>query len=307
MPKRSGRTLSQAAVALAGCLLLTASSGAEEPARAEFLQSIRWRDDDPAFGGFSGLELSEDGVGFTTISDRGTIWRGRIERDAEGTIRSVSAGPPAVLQNQSGRPLRRSEGDSEGLALAPDGSAFISFEGLHRVAHYPRDVGPSAPLPRPEAFRELQPNSGLEALAIDAEGALYALPERSGKLTRPFPVFRYRNGSWDQPFAVPRDGDWLPVGADFGPDGRFYLLERDFWGLLGFLSRVRVFTIEDDRITGGEVLLQTRAGRHDNLEGLAVWRDAQGAIRLTMISDDNFRLLQRTEIVEYRLAPRDFH
>ena len=41
------------------------------------------------------------------------------------------------------------------------------------------------------------------------------------------------------------------------------------------------------------------AVRHDNLEGLAVWRDDSGAIRLTMISDDNFNLLQRTELVEY--------
>lgn len=307
MPKRSGRALSHAAAALATCLMLAASTGAQEPARAEFVQSYRWQIDDSAFGGLSGLELAPDGSEFVALSDRGTIWRGAIERDADGAIRSLRADPPVVLQNQSGRALRTGESDAEGLALATDGSVFISFEGLHRVAHYPRDDGPSAPLPRPEAFRALQSNSGLEALAINAEGALFTLPERSGKLTRPFPVFRYRDGIWDQPFAIPRDGDWLPVGADFGPDGRFYLLERDFWGLLGFLSRVRVFDISEDRIAGGEVLVQTRAGRHDNLEGLSVWRDALGAIRLTMVSDDNFRLFQRTEIVEYRLAPRDFH
>jgi hypothetical protein len=42
-------------------------------------------------------------------------------------------------------------------------------------------------------------------------------------------------------------------------------------------------------------------GVQDNLEGLSVWRDIAGQIRLTLISDDNFRLLQRTEIVEYVL------
>ena len=30
--------------------------------------------------------------------------------------------------------------------------------------------------------------------------------------------------------------------------------------------------------------------------------DSSGALRLTMISDDNFRAFQRTEFVEYRIA-----
>jgi hypothetical protein len=50
-----------------------------------------------------------------------------------------------------------------------------------------------------------------------------------------------------------------------------------------------------------KMLLRKGIGIHDNLEGLAVWRDELDRIRLTMISDDNFRLVQRTEIVEYVL------
>ena len=37
------------------------------------------------------------------------------------------------------------------------------------------------------------------------------------------------------------------------------------------------------------------------LEGISVWRDAQGYIRLTMIPDDNFYFFLGTDIVEYRL------
>lgn len=304
MPRRSVRALGRAAAfLLAGALALPllAAPLTAQPEAAEFLQSFRWQHDAPGFGGFSGLELDATGQDFVAVSDRTTLWHGQIRRDGQGRIVEIVAKPPAALRDRTGAPLSRFQGDSEGLALAPDGTVFISFEGLHRVARYPLTGGASAPLPRAEGFRALQRNSSLEALAIDAQGTLYTLPERSGGQTRPFPVFRYRTEGWDQPFAIPRDGDWLPVGADFGPDGRFYLLERDFWGLLGFLSRVRVFDLRDDTISGGQVLLQTHAGRHDNLEGLAVWRDRAGAIRLTMISDDNFRLLQRTEIVEYRL------
>jgi len=297
MPHRPRRALSALVLGLG---LGVAPALADGP-RAVFLQSYVWSDPDPAFGGFSGLDLSDAGSDFVVLSDRATIWRGRFKRDSSGNITKIETGGPVELHDSTGKLLTQRTGDSEGLALAPDGSVYISFEGYARLAHYPTDGGPAEKLPRPKDFNRLQPNSSLEALAIAPDGTLYTMPERSGSLRTPFPVWRYRDGAWTQPFAIPRDGDWLPVGADFGPDGRFYLLERDFWGLFGFLTRVRVFDITGDTVTGGEVLVQTGAGRHDNLEGIAVWRDDSGAIRLTMVSDDNFRLLQRTEIVEYRL------
>ena len=53
-------------------------------------------------------------------------------------------------------------------------------------------------------------------------------------------------------------------------------------------------------LTAERTLLQTDPGTFDNLEGLAVWRDATG-LRATMISDDNFLALFRSQIVEFRL------
>jgi len=62
-----------------------------------------------------------------------------------------------------------------------------------------------------------------------------------------------------------------------------------------------VFAISGDRIVQEQTLIDTPPGRHDNLEGLTVWQDMAGRIRLTMISDDNFNFFQRTELVEYAL------
>jgi hypothetical protein len=266
---------------------------------ADYLGSFTWADGDRAFGGFSGIELSSGGLTFLAITDSADITAARITRDGD-TITGIDRGPLLRLRSSQGEPLTGTNADAEGLAVGPDGTIYVSFEGNHRVSAFSAPDAPATLLPRPDAFRALQNNSGLEALAIDVAGDLYAIPERSGATTRPFPVWRYRGGVWTQAFTLPRRPPHLPVAADFGPDGRLYLLERHFTGL-AFQSRVRVFTITDDAILQEQTLIDTPPGRHDNLEGLSVWQDSAGRIRLTMISDDNFSFFQRTELVEYAL------
>jgi len=268
------------------------------PGPADFAGSLTWALSEPRFGGLSGLELSEDGTRFTALSDRGRLYSGRISR-RDGKLSGVDAVSGTRLHDTEAKPLAGALNDSEGLAIRGDGRLYISFEAYHRVWTYSAPGSEAAWLPRHKAFKALQRNSSLEALAIGPGGTLYTLPERSGQLDRPFPVYRYAGGNWTQPFTLPRRDMFLPVGADFGPDGRFYLLEREFTGIFGFRTRVRRFNFGPDGPVDEEVLLTTRAGRHDNLEGLAVWRDAAGTIRLTMVSDDNFRAFQRTEFVEY--------
>ena len=201
------------------------------------------------------------------------------------------------MSGPGGRALTRAESDSEGLATGADGTIYVSYEWTHGIRNFAAIDTPGSDLMTTPAFDGMQTNASLEALAIDSDGTLYTIPERSGGATQPFPVFRLRNGIWDQPFSLPRRGAFLVAGADIGPDGRLYVLERDFLGI-GFRSRVRRFDL-----TGGseEVLLETRLRQHDNLEGISIWQDEQG-LRMTLISDDNFRAFQRTEIVEYRLT-----
>ncbi len=248
------------------------------------------------FGGFSAIDVTDDGAGFVAISDRGGFTSGRFKRE-HGVIRAIDAAPVQPLRGTGGTPIAAGENDSEGLAIGADGQVFISFEGVHLVRLFDSAWSKSTPLPRPRDFADMQANASLEALAIGLDGALYTMPERSGRADLPFPVYRFKDGRWDQPFHIPRRGAFLIAGADIGPDGRLYLLERDFAGI-GFRSRVRRFDL-----TGGreEALLQTSTGTHGNLEGISVWQDAFG-LRLTMIADDNFRFFQQTEIVEYRLT-----
>ena len=294
------RTALALIVALALGLVWALSGVARDgDGKATYLGSYSWHMDDPHFGGFSGLEVSADGTRFTAISDHGYHTRGRLIRRGD-VLTGVEAGPILPLLDPNGRPLTRTRIDAEGLAIQADGREFVSFERFQRVWAYPAPDGPAAWLPRHPDFEHLLSNASLEAIAIDDRGWLYTLPERSGAMTRPFPVYRFRGEQWDKTLSIPRSGNFLAVGADFGPDGRLYLLERDFTGI-GFRSRVRSFAVTPDAISDEREVLATGTGRHDNLEGIAVWRDHDGLIRLTMISDDNYRFFQRTEFVEYAL------
>lgn len=275
---------------------------AGQPGLATYLGTYRWGQDDPHFGGFSAIELQDGGMRFVALTDRGRVAEGQLIRDDAGRIIDVAPVQLVRLRDIAGVALSGRASDSEGLALAPDGGFFVSFEGNHRVRFYP-DVQSSAErvAGHPD-FAGMQLNSSLEALAIDGRGHLFTLPERSGALDRPFPVYRYDGQQWDIPFSIPRSEAFLPVGADFGPDGWLYLLERALTGP-GFRTRVRRFDVSGDTVNAEELLIQTRTRQHDNLEGISVWQDDQGRTRITMVSDDNFRFFQRTEIVEYVTTP----
>lgn len=271
-------------------------ASSQEAARAQYLGSFPWDMDTPWFGGWSGIELSPDGRKMWVITDRSRMLEGDILREGD-RITAIDPANVQRLKSSKGAVLTHKIADSEGLAIAPDGSIYVSFENVTRVARYASPSANAQVLRRPKAFREFSRNKALEALAIDPDGRLFTIPEQvepDGTIR----VYVLDGNVWTTPFTLPGDPDFLPVGADFGPDGRFYLLERA-WGIWGFRTRVRRWDITNDTPTNEDLLVETRSGTHDNLEGLAIWRDPQGQIRLTMIADDNFLSLQTTEIVEY--------
>jgi hypothetical protein len=274
---------------------------AKPVSKAQFSSDITLRSDDENFGGFSGLDLSSDGTKFTIITDRGFISSGEIER-TNGKITKVTYGPLQALKSPRGNKLKAGWRDSEGLALMPSGGFVVSFEGHHRLVKYTSETAISSPILAFPTPKSTHSNGSLEALAVRPNGTLLTLIEGRAMATTPHMVYRLKKGAtqWDTPYSIPRYRPYLPVGADVGPDGRLYVLERHLSGIFGFSSRVRRFDFGAQSLTNETLLLETKPGVHDNLEALAVWRDSAGDIRLTMISDDNFNFFQSTEVVEYR-------
>jgi hypothetical protein len=262
------------------------------------------------FGGLSAL-VWEDGVGLSAVSDRGwRIWGlPDSAASAEPSRRRARFTP---LLNEYGRPLRALSSDAEGAALDPKGGWLISFEGEHRIWRYPQPGGAALRVRGSPDWADLQSNSGLEAIATAPDGAIFAIPERSGGTDRPFPVWRREGEVWEKLF-LPRSGGFLVTDAAVGPDGRLYVLERSLSLLGGFGMRIRRAEIAGapaGTTLRAETMVVLPAGSGvDNMEGMSFVPldgpprgDGRRAARLLVVSDDNFRFFQRTLLLEFMLT-----
>jgi len=55
-------------------------------------------------------------------------------------------------------------------------------------------------------------------------------------------------------------------------------------------------------VDGRELMFADMGSQIDNMEGVSVHRDSSGALVLTLLSDDNFSLLQRTLLLQFTLV-----
>jgi len=84
------------------------------------------------------------------------------------------------------------------------------------------------------------------------------------------------------------------------------ILERSFSftsGVAMRLRRLKAETIRPGAVADGPVLVEADMGYDiDNMEGLDVWRRADGALMVSIVSDDNRSLIQRNLYLEFRLT-----
>lgn len=232
----------------------------------------------------------------TVVGDRGRLVEATLQRSG-GQISGIALQSSRGLSSSTGVRFLKEEGDAEGMAIASDGTVFLSFEHRHRIMQVDPNTGQThgqITLPFQNSLRE---NGGVEALAIAQDGTLYALAEQAPARGQPFPLYAYANGQWWVVARIPQRGMFVPVGADVDPFGRLWLLERTATPI-GFRSRVRLFVL-DPASPQEYTMLTSFPSRYDNLEGISVWQADNGQLHITMISDDNFFRIQQTQIVEY--------
>ncbi|MDQ0420556.1 hypothetical protein J2045_001580 [Peteryoungia aggregata LMG 23059] len=281
-----------------------------------FLGGIELSSPEPLFGAFSSIRFRDE-QSFLGVFDTGYWIEGRIRRDAEGRLSGVDAVRLAPLLDASGRESSsKFLVDAESLAL--DGArAFVGFEQRHRVVTYAplADLGkalPSVPVAFPFDLDILHSNGGFESLVMapkgsQLEGALVAITEKSfdenGNI-----YAAIVGGPLAGEFRVrPRDAFEI-TDATFLPDGDLLLLERRFSIATGVgmrLRRIEGASIRPEAVVDGEILFEANyRSQIDNMEGLDAIPEADGSVRLIVVSDDNHSILQRTLMLEFRLAPQ---
>jgi hypothetical protein len=264
---------------------------------------------DARFGGLSALLISGDGARLTALTDQGHWVRARLIAAADGAPRALAEAEIGELHAPGGRHLRdKRDTDSESLTRLPAGALAVGFERYHRLWRYPAAPNPLAgrpeSIPVPAALHSLRSNSGIEALATLADGALLALAEgRKEEATSP--AFLWRGGAWSE-LVYPRLPGFRPSGATTLPGGDLLVVERSFNVIDGVairLQRIAAAQVQAGATLSGTTLAVLRPPLTlDNMEGVAARRGERGETLVYLISDDNFRPLQRTLLLVFALA-----
>jgi hypothetical protein len=263
------------------------------------------------FGGLSALRLDKSGERFVAISDKATWFTGRIVyRGQEMTgIADVEAAP---VLGPDGRPITaRRWYDTEALAI-DGGVAYLGLERVHQILAYDfgRDgvLARGEVLPTPPALRRLPSNKGLEAMVAIPKGlrhggTLLAISERG--LDADGHIIAFMLGAQNGPFAIRRSDDFDISDAALLPGGDLLLLERRFSLLTGAGIRIRRLSLNKlgpGALLDGEEIFSADLGYEiDNLEGLDVHRDGEGRTVVTLVSDDNFSMIQRNLLLQFAL------
>jgi hypothetical protein len=249
--------------------------------------------------GLSGLEVSADGAKFYAIGDKGWYISGLFERDGDQIV-GITVEKHLPILGNNGLPVsaRRVNdwSDAEGLAIASDGTHWISFERWAHVSRYAAPELTGQSIEDHPSFSIFRNNRQLEALAIDQANNLYTFPEQP--LNDGFPIFRLDQESWSISGYIPESNGFSIVGADFDSDGQLYLLERKL--VLGWWWQNQIRRLDVNSPDTIETLWTGRRGEFYNLEGIALWRDGAGQ-RITLVSDDNANPDETTQFVEFRI------
>lgn len=265
------------------------------------------------FGGLSGWRLDPKGERFIAISDHGSWFTGRIVyrgREMVG-LDEVEAAP---LLGPDGRPITaRGWYDSESIAL--DGSfVYIGLERANQVLRYDFSKGFTRArgevVPLPPAARRLPNNKGLEALVmvpkgLPLAGTLIAISERGLDSNGNLLAFLVGGPSPGQ-FSVRRTDNYDVSDAVLLPSGELLVLERKFSWLAGVgirIRRIALASVAPGALVDGPAIFEADlADEIDNMEGIDAHVTPEGDTVLTMVSDDNFSMLQRTLLLQFTLV-----
>lgn len=274
------------------------------------------------FGSLSGISVSDDGKSILAITDNGFWVKGSVEENSDAVPIGLSGVQVAPILDRRGRVINeKGSADAESVDRAIRNGKpvyLVAFERGHRVEAYDRVPGkfPTRPsrIQIPSAVTKLRANKGLESIAIGPpgtanSGTIVLIAERARRSAANIPGWIAYPGKKYRSFQVRRLDDFDITDAAFLPDGNLLLLERRFsysGGIFMRLRRISAADLRSRKVVDGPVLMTADFTHQiDNMEGLAVHLSPAGETILTIVSDDNRSILQRTLLLRFRLrAPK---
>lgn len=265
------------------------------------------------FGALSSFRFLSPGRDFTGVADTGFWFSGTVTRDADQLPSGITSFRMQQMVDDDGRAIgEKWHVDAEGLDVK-DGVATVGFERNHRIAQFHIDQNDmKAPFRELDFLvpkNELRQNKGFETVVRahpqgQHQGGLVVVSERS--IDEAGNVFAaILEGPGKGVFTIRREGNFDITDGAFLPDGDLLLLERRFTMADGVAMRLRRIygeSIAKGQVADGPVLMSADMGYQiDNMEAMDVWRRADGALMVSLMSDDNHSMLQRNLYLEFRL------
>jgi hypothetical protein len=268
------------------------------------------------FGGISALRLDAKGESFVALSDKANWFTGKIVYSGDTMVSLVDVEAAPMLGADGKSLAARNWYDTESLAM-DGGIAYVGIERVHQIVKF--DFGRDGvrakgePIALPPGMRKLPSNGSLESLVMVGKeafktsplaGMLLAISERGLDSAGNIMAWII-GGKVFAGFSVRRTKNYDISDATLLPSGDLLLLERKFalFGDTGVrIRRIPLASVAPDALIDGPTIFEADLGYEiDNFEGIDSHVTPEGDTVLTLVSDNNFSMLQRTLLMQFTL------
>ena len=271
--------------------------------KLEFLSGFELNSQERSFGGLSGLYINKQ-MELFTVSDRGVWFKSSINLDSEGKLTEIKQFEKGVLKNIYGEliDLDKSDSDAEAIEIDEKGSFLISFERNHRVLKYKSLNDVPSVLISPNDFGNLPFNGGIESFVPISKNGLFLITEDKINRNGNIDAFIYKDSKLNG-LELNKKGIFKPTDLSMLPNGDLLLLERSFTPIKGPAARISLIKkntiIPGKKLNPLELAIIKPPLIVDNFEGIAVIDVPTGGHLIFIISDDNFKSVQRTLLMQF--------